>query len=110
MDFKGGLFLAAVKTGVPIVPITIHHTHAVMPSNSFFPVQSGNGKLHVHVHDEIDTTGKTEEELVSLVRRAFISTLPLEQHPLENMSMSQDESVVVETKAAATKNETTVAA
>mmetsp|Transcript_11643 Transcript_11643/g.27891 ORF Transcript_11643/g.27891 Transcript_11643/m.27891 type:complete len:376 (-) Transcript_11643:917-2044(-) len=90
MDFKGGLFLAAVKTGVPIVPITISHTHAVMPSNSFFPVQSGRGKLHVHVHDQIDTTGKKEDELVEAVRSAFISTLPAEQHPIEKPPVPED--------------------
>jgi 1-acyl-sn-glycerol-3-phosphate acyltransferase len=85
MDFKGGLFLAAVKTKVPIVPITIHHTHAVMPGNSYFPVQSGAGKLHVHVHDAIDTDGKTEEELSTSVREAFLKTLPLEQHPMQSI-------------------------
>jgi 1-acyl-sn-glycerol-3-phosphate acyltransferase len=85
MDFKGGLFLAAVKTNVPIVPITIHHTHSVMPSNSLFPVQSGAGKLHVHIHDAITTDGKTEEELAASVREAFLTTLPLEQHPLETI-------------------------
>lgn len=86
MDFKGGLFLAAVKTQVPIVPITLHHTHAIMPSNSYFPVQSGAGKLHVHIHDAIDTSGgKTEEELVAAVRTAFLKTLPLEQHPMESI-------------------------
>jgi 1-acyl-sn-glycerol-3-phosphate acyltransferase len=92
MDFKGGLFLAAVKTGVPIVPITIHHTHSVMPSNSLFPVQSGKGKLHVHVHPEIETTDKTEAELVTLVRDAFIQTLPLEQHPIEKTITVPDDS------------------
>lgn len=81
MDFKGGLFSMAVKTQVPIVPITISHTHAVMPSNALFPVQTGAGKLHVHVHDPIDTTGKTEAELGALVRASFLSTLPLGQHP-----------------------------
>ena len=110
-DFKGGLFLMAVKTGVPIVPITLSHTHAVMPSNSFFPVQSGSGKLHVHVHEEIDTTGKTEDELVELVRNAFIDKLPPEQRPLEPIpqieeirsSSSESEDVSVPQK-----NETTV--
>jgi 1-acyl-sn-glycerol-3-phosphate acyltransferase len=81
--FKGGLFLMAVKTKVPIVPLTISHAHSVMPSNSLFPVQSGYGKLHVHVHDPIDTEGKTEEELSALVRASFLKTLPLEQHPRE---------------------------
>ena len=100
MDFKGGLFAMAVKTNVPIVPITLAHTHAVMPSNSFFPVQPGAGKLHVHVHDPIDTTGKTEDELVELVRGTFLSTLPLEQHPLEPIPSAEELQAMSESKAA----------
>lgn len=83
LDFKGGLFAIAVKTGVPIVPITLSHTHAVMPGNSLFPVQPGAGKLHVHVHPAIDVEGKTEQELDSLVRACFMETLPKDQHPLK---------------------------
>jgi hypothetical protein len=86
MEFKGGLFSMAVKTKVPIIPITISHAHAVMPGNSFFPVQSGKGKLHVHVHDAISTEGKTEAELSEMVRTAFLSTLPFYQHPLPEKS------------------------
>jgi 1-acyl-sn-glycerol-3-phosphate acyltransferase len=82
MEFKGGIFAMATKTGVPIVPITLSHTHAIMPSNSLFPVQSGAGKLHVHIHDPIDSAGKTDAELAELVRASFLQTLPLEQHPL----------------------------
>ena len=82
MDFKGGLFSMAVKTNVPIVPITLSHTHAVMPGYSLFPVQNGAGKLHVHVHDPISTEGKNEAELSAEVRQAFLSQLPLEQHPV----------------------------
>jgi len=85
-EFKGGLFLMAVKANVPIVPITISHTHAVMPSNSLFPVQSGADKLHVHVHEAIDTTDKTERQLEDLVRESLLSTLPLDQHPLSAVS------------------------
>lgn len=90
MDFKGGLFLMASKTGVPIIPLTVSHTHAVMPSNSLFPVQTGSGKLHVHVHEAIDTTGKSEAEMEALVRAAFLKTLPLEQHPLEKIPSAED--------------------
>lgn len=90
MEFKGGLFAMATKTNVPIVPITLSHTHAVMPSNSLFPVQPGAGKLHVHVHDPIDTAGKTDEELSALVRKCFLQTLPLEQHPLENIPTTDE--------------------
>jgi hypothetical protein len=53
-------------------------------------VQPGAGKLHVHVHDAIDTTGKTEEELVALVRESFLKTLPLEQHPLEHILSTEE--------------------
>ena len=86
-DFKGGVFAMAIKTGVPIVPITISHTHAIMPANTLFPVQSGADKLHVHVHEAIETEGKTDEELNALVRETFMKSLPLEQHPLESISM-----------------------
>lgn len=82
MDFKGGLFSMAVKTQVPIVPISISHTHAVMPGNALFPVQRGAGRLHVHIHDQIDTTGRNEAELGKLVRESFLSKLPFDQHPL----------------------------
>lgn len=84
MEFKGGLFSMAKMTKVPIVPITIINAHAVMPSYGLLPVQRGRGKLHVHVHDAIDTTGKTEEQLGDLVREAFLSQLPADQHPLDS--------------------------
>ena len=83
IDFKGGLFSMAVKTGVPIVPLSISHTYAIMPSNALFPVQSGKGKLHVHVHEPIESTGRTDAELADLVRKAFLSELPLDHLPLK---------------------------
>lgn len=101
MAFKGGLFAMAAKTKVPIVPITLSHTHAVMPSNSFFPVQSGAGKLRVHIHDPIDAEGKSEAELEELVRKSFLQTLPLEQHPLEAMPSTEELKKLSETKASA---------
>lgn len=81
MDFKGGLFSMATKSGVPIVPISISNTHAVMPANSLMPFQSGAGKLHIHVHPEIDVEGKSEAELSVLVKAALLSKMPLDQHP-----------------------------
>jgi 1-acyl-sn-glycerol-3-phosphate acyltransferase len=107
MDFKGGLFLLAAKTKVPIVPITLSHTHSVMPGNALFPVQRGAGKLHVHVHDAIDTDGKTEEEMVALVRASFLKTLPLEQHPLELMPSTEElQAMTDEKRKSAQKEET----
>lgn len=81
-SFKGGIFSMAVRAGVPIVPISISNTHAIYPSNALVPVQSGRGKLHVHVHAAISVEGKTEDELAGLVKVALLSKMPLEQHPL----------------------------
>jgi len=105
MDFKGGLFAMAAKTNVPIVPITLSHTHSVMPSNALFPVQPGSGKLHVHVHEAIDTTGKSEEELVALVRESFLKTLPLEQHPLEHILSVEELQALSDQQHAAQKTQ-----
>ena len=90
MEFKKGLFSLAVKANVPIIPITLCHTHAIMPTYSFFPVQSGTGKVHVHVGDPIYPTGKTEAELEVLVRNEFLTHLPTDQLPLPTTTTSMD--------------------
>lgn len=81
-EFKGGIFSMAVKAGVPIVPISISNTHAVMPANALFPVQKGKGLLHLHVHEPISVEGKKEDELAALVKEALLLKMPLDQHPL----------------------------
>ena len=81
-EFKRGIFSLATKANVPIVPITLSHTHAVMPGFSYFPVQSGRGKIHVHVGRAIDAEGRTEAELEELVRQEFMAHLPASQLPL----------------------------
>lgn len=82
MEFKGGIFSMAMKANVPIVPMSLSHTHAIMPANSLFPVQPGDGKLHIHIHKPIDPAGKTDAELAELVREALLSKMPEDQHPL----------------------------
>jgi 1-acyl-sn-glycerol-3-phosphate acyltransferase len=82
MDFKGGMFSLAIKSGVPIVPLSLSNTHAVYPSVGFLPVQDGKDKLRVYVHDPIDVNGKSESEISAEVRAALLSELPLDQHPL----------------------------
>ena len=88
-EFKGGLFAMAVKCQVPIIPISLSHTHAVMPSTSLFPVQNGRGKLHVHVHKAIQPGGKSESDLTNLVRDALLDSLPLSQHPASDTQLEQ---------------------
>lgn len=82
IDFKGGIFSMAVKSKVPIVPISLSNTYAVMPGNSMFPVQPGAGKLHIHVHESIDTEGLSEAEIADKVRAALLSKMPECQHPI----------------------------
>ena len=68
--FKGGVFSMAVKARVPVLPVTICNTHAVMPSTAMFPVQPGEGKLRVIVHDLVPyEEGRSEQELSDAVRR-----------------------------------------
>mmetsp|Transcript_16906 Transcript_16906/g.48575 ORF Transcript_16906/g.48575 Transcript_16906/m.48575 type:complete len:197 (+) Transcript_16906:1131-1721(+) len=82
IDFKGGIFSMAVKSKVPIVPISLSNTNAIMPGNSLFPVQPGAGKLHIHVHESIDTEGLSEAEIADKVRAALLSKMPECQHPI----------------------------
>jgi len=89
--FKGGIFSMAVKAGVPIVPISISNTHAIMPACSLFPVQKGEDKLHVHVHEPIAVEGRKEAELSELVRVALLSKIPLDQHPLPEPILESEE-------------------
>jgi len=82
MEFKKGIFSLATKANVPIVPITLSNTHAVMPGYALFPVQSGKRKIHVHIGQAIDAEGKSEVELEELVRAEFLAHLPNSQLPL----------------------------
>jgi len=82
LKFKGGMFAMARKTGVPIVPLSISHSYSVWPAYALLPAQLGRKKLHVHVHEPIESEGRTEEELLELVRNAFKSKLPASQLPL----------------------------
>jgi len=96
MKFKGGVFSMAVKSKVPIVPISISNTHAIFPGNALMPVQSGEGKLHVHVHPAIDCEGKTDTELEELVCTALLSKIPLDQHPIPTLPNEEEIDVLTE--------------
>uniref|UniRef100_A0A7S2YNN3 Phospholipid/glycerol acyltransferase domain-containing protein n=1 Tax=Entomoneis paludosa TaxID=265537 RepID=A0A7S2YNN3_9STRA len=91
LKFKGGTFSMARKTGVPIVPLTISHSYSVWPFYGLLPTQRGSKKLHVHVHDPIESEGRSEEELAALVKDAFFSTLPESQLPLPEKADTKKE-------------------
>lgn len=71
-EFKGGSFLLATRAGVPIVPITINGTRAVLIKNSW---HLHPGKVEMIVHDPIDVspyTPKNIDELAQRVREIIV--------------------------------------
>jgi 1-acyl-sn-glycerol-3-phosphate acyltransferase len=51
-DFKPGAFKIAMRAGVPIVPVTIRGTHALLPKHSLVPRP---GRVDVFIGRPIDT-------------------------------------------------------
>ena len=68
------------RATVPVLPITICNTHSIMPSDVMFPVQRGEKKLKVIVHEFVEfKEGRSEEELSAIVRKVIERALPVEQ-------------------------------
>ncbi len=76
LPFKKGPFYLAMECGVPVVPITITGTHAVMPKGRF-AIQPGLVTLHFHPPIEPENFG-SREDLMEKVRAAIDSGLPQE--------------------------------
>ncbi|MEA2059115.1 MAG: lysophospholipid acyltransferase family protein [Thermodesulfobacteriota bacterium] len=62
--FKKGAFKMALDLKIPILPVTINHTHKILPKGSFalFP-----GKAELIIHPPIDTSGYTSNNLQVLM-------------------------------------------
>eukprot|EP00520_Triparma_pacifica_P018964 CAMPEP_0118654916 /NCGR_PEP_ID=MMETSP0785-20121206/12644_1 /TAXON_ID=91992 /ORGANISM="Bolidomonas pacifica, Strain CCMP 1866" /LENGTH=327 /DNA_ID=CAMNT_0006547607 /DNA_START=122 /DNA_END=1102 /DNA_ORIENTATION=- len=78
-EFKNGVFSMAVKTGVPIIPVSICNANAVMPKDAMFPVMRGEGKLRIVIHDKVEVEGRKEEDISREVRERIKSALPKSQ-------------------------------
>lgn len=66
--FKKGAFVLAIQTGVPVVPIGISGSHAVMPKGSF---RIRSGEVRIHVGDPIPVAGRTMSERDALVQEGW---------------------------------------
>jgi len=64
--FKGGVFLLALETGLPIVPISIAGTRAVMPPGRVIVHSS---PVRVTIHPPIVTTGLSRDDARALAGR-----------------------------------------
>jgi len=65
-EFKAGSFKLAVKSGVPIVPVTINGSYKIMEAN-------GNrikpGHINITIHEPIEVVGLNKDELSGLPER-----------------------------------------
>jgi 1-acyl-sn-glycerol-3-phosphate acyltransferase len=65
--FKGGVFLLAIESGLPIVPITVEGSRNVMPKGRLMVTPAF---VRVTVHDPIATAGLTRDDARALAERA----------------------------------------
>jgi 1-acyl-sn-glycerol-3-phosphate acyltransferase len=75
-EFKMGIFIMALKAGVPIVPVTILNSARVQPPRRY---GIGSGCIEVVFHKPVETNGMTLDDrsrLMHLVRQAIASALP----------------------------------
>ena len=76
LPFKKGPFYLAMECGVPVVPVTIVGTHALMPKKRF---QVSPGTVKIVFHDPIPPSEFVDRDaLMGRVRAAINRALPLE--------------------------------
>jgi 1-acyl-sn-glycerol-3-phosphate acyltransferase len=65
-DFKPGTFKIAVRAGVPIVPVSIRGTYALLPKTTLAPRP---GRVDVYVGTPIPTAGLDEKAVSDLIAK-----------------------------------------
>ena len=62
-EFKAGTFLLAIKAGVPVIPVTLIGTRAVLKMNSF---HVHPGRVEMILHPPVSTDGMTSHSADAL--------------------------------------------
>ena len=65
-EFKPGVFKIALRAGVPIVPVTIRGTFALLPKTTLAPRP---GRVDVFIGEPIDTRAFDDKRLPELIKR-----------------------------------------
>jgi len=73
----------AQKVGAPIIPLSIIGSFDAHPGNWMFPRKPSVSCCKVIIHEPIESSELTEQELSDAVKTAILSGLPESQHPLE---------------------------
>ena len=64
--FKGGVFLLAIDSGLPVVPVSVSGSRHVMMKGRLMTCP---GHVRVTIHPAIETTGMTREDARALAAR-----------------------------------------
>ncbi|MGH9822787.1 MAG: lysophospholipid acyltransferase family protein, partial [Blastocatellia bacterium] len=83
LGFKKGAFLMAADAGVPVVPVTVSGSSALMPKGK---IRLTPGVLQLKIHEPVSTAGYTREnvsKLMEQVRTRIRSGLSEEEIALE---------------------------
>ncbi len=73
LPFKKGVFILAIQSGLPIVPVSIQGAFEVFPRKTFAYV---DGSITVRIHPPVSTSGytlETKTELIERVKQAIES-------------------------------------
>ncbi len=54
LPFKSGAMVLAIKSGVPLVPVAIHGTHAILPKGQLL---ARSGRIMISIGEPIETRG-----------------------------------------------------
>lgn len=71
-EFKKGAFIFAIETGLPLLPVTILNTASILPPHTL-NLLPGTAKMIIH--NKIDITGYTADNLDELMDKARIAIL-----------------------------------
>lgn len=85
-EFKKGAFKMAQSAGAPIIPLSIAYAQDIQPTKYIFPKRPGGfGKrrARIVVGKPVETKDKSDDEVVSEIRRTMIESLPEKQRPDE---------------------------